>query len=72
MEQAIEAGEKKATIMQRILSVISLPLYFYFIGIPFFKYFWMPLLPKWMTGLEPAPIVMGPDLEPSNYWLSWG
>jgi hypothetical protein len=49
-------------------------MYFYFIGIPFFKHFWLPWFPKWMTGYfyEPEPVMVGPDLEPSNYWMGWG
>lgn len=51
------------------------PTYFYFIGWPFIKYFWLPLLPlSWSSklGYEPALPVYGPELEQGPIILSWG
>ena len=42
------------------MSIIALPLYFYFIGIPWVKHFWLPMLPTWITGIQPEEEVYGP------------
>jgi hypothetical protein len=66
MEQTIEAGEKQASIFQRVINFMVIPAYIYFIAIPFFKWFWLPLLPKFLTGYEAALPEFGPMPEPTS------
>jgi hypothetical protein len=71
---AIEAGEKKASLFYQIVRVIMVPAYFYFIALPFFRTVWMPILPTWLTGYEAPLPEFGPEEEnaQNEYWLSWG
>jgi hypothetical protein len=80
MEKAIEAGEKEASVFSRLFSAVMIPGYVYFIGIPFFKNFVIPMLPQAWTGYEPSVPEISTDLTGSAYeqwaytlakWLLW-
>ena len=49
-----------------------IPFYIYFIAVPWINKFWIPLLPKWLTGYEPPLPVFGPELEYESPLIGWG